>query len=78
MRIRFIHPSIARLSFQPGDELVVSSLTDELKSLLLATRVDGARMVEVVRDVDDEIPEPMEATEFAIPQPTRGRRRVAV
>lgn len=75
MRIRFRHPSTARLSFQPGDEIEVSSLTPELQALLSATRVDGVRVAEVVRDLDDEIPEHISDEEVAIAVPARGRRR---
>lgn len=54
VRIRFDHPSAARLEFQPGDELVVRTLTPELESLLNNTRLDGKAVARIVRGKDDD------------------------
>lgn len=76
MRIRFRCPSTARLSFQAGDEIVVSTLTEELKNLLRATRVDGVRVAEAVRESEEDITEPLETgEELGIQSPARSRQR---
>lgn len=48
MRIRFDHPAIARIDFQPGDELVVSAVTPSVEALLSGSRSDGEKVAHVV------------------------------
>lgn len=50
MRIRFVQPATARISFQPGDEIVVAKATPELEILLGAVRIDGAKVAEIADD----------------------------
>lgn len=54
MRIRFDHVAAARLTFQPGDELIVRTLTPELEALLANARIDGQFVARIVRGKDDK------------------------
>jgi hypothetical protein len=54
MRIRFDHPAAARLTFQPGDELVVRKLTPELEAILANANVAGQFVARIVRGKDDK------------------------
>lgn len=50
MRIRFDHPGRVLLDFQPGDELIVSTLTPALDGMLRAVRLDGATVAHLIPD----------------------------
>jgi hypothetical protein len=39
----------AKLNLQPGDEIVVKSMTPELQALLSARRIDESPVAEIVR-----------------------------
>lgn len=65
MKIRFLHPADARLSFAPGDEIAVTALTPEIKRLLSARRIDNQKVCEVVR-AEDEAHDPIADDEVAV------------
>ncbi len=50
MRIRFDHPTAARIEFQPGDELTVATLPPAIEALLNSPRMDGSRVVRIIAD----------------------------
>lgn len=73
-RIRFDHPATVRLSFAPGDELIIAKETPEVHALLTSSRLDGAKVARIVRDDDEE-----ETADASVPgdleQATTGRGR---
>ena len=46
--IRIEAPCSARLTFHPGDEILVAEMTPELQTLVTNTRVDGSRVAKVI------------------------------
>lgn len=49
--VRIIFDAVARaaITFQPGDELVVSKMTPELESLINSGRIDGSKVARLSR-----------------------------
>jgi hypothetical protein len=77
--IKFDKPAAARLTFEPGDEVRVKSLTPELQALVREPRLDGHTVAHIVKpaeataDKADEITEvPPVGEETAV---TQGRSR---
>lgn len=68
MKIRFVHPASVRLTFAPGDEVVVAP-SAEVTALLASSRLDGERVAVVVEDESD--------VEFATVGRGRARQRSA-
>lgn len=50
MKIRFEYDMQATVAFEAGDEIVVRRMTPGLQSLINATRIDGCRVVRVIKD----------------------------
>jgi hypothetical protein len=71
MKIRIDLPCLLRANLQPGDELTVSAITPELRTLLDSARLDGRRFAHIVEDESDEYAVVASSGETT----TTGRRR---
>jgi hypothetical protein len=53
IRVRILRPTTVRLTFAPGDELLTTTMTPELRQFLDGRRVDGECVAEVVTEQDE-------------------------
>lgn len=75
-RIRFVAVASTHLTFAPGDEILVNTVSQELTRLLNSTRIDGSRVAHVVRETPgDETPERASDEESAEPRRRSTSRR---
>jgi hypothetical protein len=56
--IKFDKPAAARLTFEPGDEVRVKSLTPELQALVREPRLDGCTVAHIVKPAEAKATEP--------------------
>jgi len=73
IRVRILHPTVARFALQPGDEFLLQNMTPELQSFLAARRVDGERVADIIPE--DEVAVLEEPAETATVRRGRQTRR---